>query len=219
MRPLVLPALLGAVALLALVVGPRFGALPASPADDIAPLAEPARIEAPGGATSVRTTLAMAPYHVLGGTRSDILSSLRRNGPQVDGGLFFGLTTTEIQYRFAYQEAPGACETRDARVDLSVTIRLPEWQAPRDAPYELRRDWLRFAAALRRHEEGHRDLAIEGAHRLQQALTGVRAATCDQAAALAGQRAERLQIEAGAQHRAYDERTGHGESEGAVWNG
>lgn len=168
-------------------------------------------------ATPVRAAVRVEPYRVTGHSVESLLASLRDGGPRVDGDIFFGLTSTTLAYRFAYRERAGLCETTDARVDLDVTITIPEWQSTPSAPYELRRDWQRFAQALRRHEERHRDLAVEHAHAVRRAVDGLRAPTCDAVAGLAARRAEQAQAVAEAAHRAYDASTGHGESEGAVW--
>lgn len=215
MRLVLLPALFGLAALSAVLIAPRDRVLPA-PSSTVAAGGVEA-VETPDRSAAVRTRIDVSPYPVTGHSVETLLASLRDHGPQVEGGLFFGLTATEVQYRFGYRSTPGGCETVNASVDLAVTLTLPEWRAPGSAPYELRRDWQRFAAALRRHEEGHRDRAVAYAHRLQRAVEGLRAPTCDAAAARASQQAQRLQIEAEAEHRLYDEATGHGETEGAVW--
>lgn len=217
MRLVLLPAVFGLAVLTAVLVAPRVAPAPISTL--AAGGVDATEAEAADGTSSVRTTVAVEPYAVTGGTPEAILSSLRQSGPQVDGGLFFGLTTTEVQYRFGYVRTAGACETADARVDMRVVIALPEWRPTADAPYDLRRDWNRFAAALRRHEEGHRDRAVAYAHRLQRSMVGLRAPTCDGAATLAARQAQRLQTEAEAEHRQYDQTTNHGETEGAVWPG
>ena len=167
--------------------------------------------------TPVRADVRTVPYRVTGHSVETLLASLRDGGPRVGGDIFFGLTSTSLSYRFGYRERAGLCETTGARVDLDVTITLPEWQSTPAAPYELRRDWQRFSQALRRHEERHRDLAVEHAHAVRRAVDGLRAPTCDAVAALAAQRAAQAQTVAEAAHRAYDASTGHGESEGAVW--
>lgn len=218
-RLVLLPAFLG-VAVLGGTLASKLGA--------DAPSAPDAQIVAAGGvergtpddasgATPVRASVRTVPYRVTGHSVESLLASLRDGGPRVDGGIFFGLTATSLSYRFAYRERAGLCETTDARVDLDVTITLPEWQATPSAPYELRRDWQRFVQALRRHEDRHRDLAVEHAHAVRRAVDGLRAPTCDAVAALAAQRAEQAQAVAEVAHRAYDASTGHGESEGAIW--
>lgn len=222
MRLLLVPALLGLAVALGVTAAHLAGAPDGAKAPAVAET--PPEVHAPmaarhhaGGASPVRSTVRIQPYAVTGHSVETLLSSLREHGPVVEGGVFFGLTATEIGYRFGYRQTAGSCETVDARVDILVSITLPEWQSPPGAPYELKRDWQRFAAALRRHEERHRDLALEGAYALQRAIQGLRAPTCDAAAALAARQAERLQIEAEARHRQYDDATGHGETEGALW--
>lgn len=175
------------------------------------------RLSSESNRPAVNADVRVTPYTVRGHDAASLLESLRASGPRVDGNIFFGLTTTSLQYRYATHARPGRCETSDARVDLVVTITLPEWTRPAGAPFELTRDWSRFAAALRRHEEQHRDLAIEQAHALRRAVDGLSAPTCDAVADLAASRARLVQDAAEVAHRAYDARTGHGETEGAVW--
>ncbi len=217
-RLALLPAFLG-VAVLGGTLVSKLG--PEPPSDDV-------EIVAAGGVdsssavdeasdTPVRAAVRTSPYRVTGHSVESLLASLREAGPRVHGDIFFGLTSTSLSYRFGYRERAGLCETTNARVDLDVTITLPEWQSTPSAPYELRRDWQRFSQALRRHEERHRDLAVEHAHAVRRAVDGLRAPTCDAVAALAAQRAEQAQGVAEAAHRAYDASTGHGESEGAIW--
>ena len=165
----------------------------------------------------VTVTVEQRAYAVHGRTEDEILSSLRASGPNLDGGVFFGLTVAENEYRFRYRVTSGFCETVDARVTVQVSVTVPAWQPPTGAPAELRRQWARFDRALRGHEYGHRDLAIAGANRLHAAVQGVRAPTCDEAADRAGQLAARVQIETEARHREYDEETDHGATQGASW--
>jgi len=216
-RLVLLPAVLG-VAILGGTVASKLGRATDAPTTEVVAGGGVDGSAADKGANlPVRATVQTAPYRVTGHSMESLLDALRAGGPRVDGDIFFGLTSTSLSYRFAYRERAGLCETTDARVELDVTITLPEWQAPPSAPFELRRDWQRFAQALRRHEERHRDLAIEHAHTLRRAVEGLRAPTCDAVAALAADRAERAQAAAEAAHASYDRVTGHGESEGAVW--
>ncbi len=217
-RLVMLPALLG-VAVLGGTLASRVAGGDPSPAHVVAGGGADTSADAPLAPREppVRATVQTAPYRVTGHSTESLLEALRAGGPRVDGDIFFGLTSTSLAYRVGYIERAGLCETTDARVEIDVTITLPEWQAPPSSPYELRRDWQRFAQALRRHEERHRDLAIEHAHALRRAVDGLRAPTCDAVAALATERAQRSQALAEAAHRAYDASTGHGESEGALW--
>ena len=156
-------------------------------------------------------------YRVQGATDHDILASLRELGPRSGGQTFFGLTVTELEYRYYKVTEPAACRIEDVEVDLVVRITLPEWQPPRDAEPLLRSAWSRFSTALLGHENGHRDLAVQGAEAVRASLEGLRTASCDTADQEARRVAERVRVETEAAHRDFDHTTGHGRTQGAVW--
>ena len=178
------------------------------------PPAHPAGGGLPGGAfvdESMRT------YPVRGETEREILASLRANGPSTNGQSFFGLTASESSYHLQPRMQRATCVAEDARVELAVTITLPSWDAPDDAPYKLKRDWARFETALKRHEDGHRDIAVQGAEAIRDALRGFRRASCREVQFEARQRADRIALETEEAHNRYDEQTDHGRTQGAQW--
>ena len=181
-----------------------------------APVSSGGGVEA-GPARPVRAYGTEVPYRVMGASEAAILASMVQVAPREGDKTFFGLTTTELSFRYARSQQAGACTLRDVRVDLAVTTVLPQWTHPPDAPDALTRDWARFEAALRRHEDRHRVLAEAGAEAVRAELDGLTAATCAEADAEARRRAERVGIETEAAQRRYDDETGHGESEGASW--
>ena len=180
-----------------------------------------ARVTVAGGGTvaepAVRTITRAAPYAVAGGDAQALLVSMVQHAPHSDGDVFFGLTTTELSFRYGHRTVAEGCALANVRVDLLVTTALPEWTPPADAPYDLRRDWTRFAAALARHEAQHRTIGEDGASAVQRDLDGLTAPTCAMADAEARRLAERAGIETEAAHRRYDDETGHGRTQGATW--
>ncbi|HEX8298184.1 MAG TPA: DUF922 domain-containing protein [Rubricoccaceae bacterium] len=168
-------------------------------------------------ARPVRTHISEAPYAVTGATEEAITASMVQAAPSEGTERFFGLTTTELAFRYHRTQTAGGCALRDVRVDLAVTVALPRWTRPPEAPYALARDWSRFETALRRHEDHHRELAEAGAEAVRAELDGLAAPTCAEADAEARRRAERAGIENEAAHRRYDDETGHGQTQGASW--
>lgn len=156
-------------------------------------------------------------YVVEGATESEILASLRSNGPQAGGESFFGLTASESSFQMQPRMDGSSCVADDVRVDLKVTITLPEWEPAGDAPYELQRDWSRFSTALRRHEDGHRQIAADGAESTRSALQGLRRASCGDVEFEARQRAQSIAERTEAEHNRYDDETDHGRTQGAQW--
>ena len=181
-----------------------------------APVSSGGGVEA-GPARPVRTHVAAAPYAVAGASEAAVLASMAQAAPREGDETFFGLTTTELSFRYARAQEAGVCALRDVRVDLAVTVVLPRWTRPAGAPSTLARDWARFEAALARHEDRHRVLAEAGAEAVRAGLDGLTAATCADADAEARRRAERVGIETEAAQRRYDDETSHGQSQGAAW--
>lgn len=156
-------------------------------------------------------------YPVRGATEAEILETMRSTGPQAGGERFFGLTASESSFRMQPRMDGPSCVAEDARIELAVTITLPEWEPSPDAAYELRRDWTRFATALKRHEDEHRRIAEEGAEATRAALKGLRRASCQDVEFEARQRAERIAERTEAAHNRYDDETDHGRTQGAQW--
>ena len=165
----------------------------------------------------VRTRVEERTYAVTGARADEILASMAAAAPRTDGETFFGLTVTELSFRYVHRAEADSCRLHDVQVTLDVSVALPAWTPAPDAPYALRRDWARFDGSLRRHEDHHRVLAERGAERIRAEMDGLAAPTCAGVDAEARRRAERLRIETDAAHRRYDDETGHGRTQGAVW--
>ena len=221
MRPFVFSALffaLGAVAYAAFTGRPSA----AGPVETLAPGGVVMRVSDARRASlparpPVQTRVGTVTYPVEGATETALLRSLLARGPRTDGGVFFGLTTAETDLHYRTVPSAAGCALADVAVDLEVTVTLPDWEPPPDAPPALRRDWGRFLDALRRHEDGHRRIAVEGAEVLHAAVAGLRRPTCEAATADGRRRVARFQVEAAAAHRRFDDETGHGRTQGAVW--
>lgn len=232
MRPLLALLSMVALGLLTSVVQMRLAgeppgtARPVGPAD--APLsknagaaslsAEPlSPTQAGGAAGGVRVADAVERYAVEGTSEAELLASLVADGPRIGSETFFGLTVTQLSFRFWRQSEGDRCALRNVAVDLSVTTTLPAWTPPPEAAADLRRDWTRFETALARHEAHHRTMAVAWAGRVRVEIEGIDGPTCFAAEAEARRRVDRLRIEADAEHRRYDAETGHGLTEGATW--
>ena len=171
----------------------------------------------PAAEPVVRTALAVEPYAVGGQTVAEVHRAMAAAAPTADGTTYFGMTASQIDVRFRTVEDTDGCRLGDVEVDLDVTMTLPEWAPDGPTDYAVRRDWARFAAALRRHEDGHRRRAEAGAQAVAAALAGVRAATCAEADAEGQRRVRAAQDRTAAGQQRYDDQTDHGRTEGAAW--
>ncbi|MEM1055936.1 MAG: DUF922 domain-containing protein [Bacteroidota bacterium] len=213
MRTLLFSVLALSVAALTLV-GVR-SSLPGEPGDGFL---DP--VEAPGGATEAKpvySIIDIESYEVTGTTQGEVLASLRELGPKSGQRDFFGMTETEMSYRYWKTPGDDGCRLEQIRLDLHVVITLPTWEPPRGTPYELKRDWARFETALRRHEDGHREIAEWGAREVYHALRSLRTPTCDTIDDAGREIAQRLRETSELRQAAFDRQTGHGRTQGAVW--
>lgn len=156
-------------------------------------------------------------YEVHGRTERDILNGMMRHGPVWNGERYFGLTRTDVRYTYWKTPYATRCDLTDIQVYLEVTTTLPRWQARAGIPYQLERAWRTFDYSLRRHEQGHKQLAIEEAEMIKRTLAGLRTSSCDQIDAQARSQSSRIRATYQNMHEEYDRRTGHGRTQGATW--
>lgn len=186
----------------------------------LAGVGETERSAVGGGVESARpvyTITDLRTYEVTGRTEDEILASLRANGPRSGDRSFFGLTETEMEFRYWKVPSETGCALERIRLDLHVVFTLPRWEPGRETPYALRRDWARFESALRRHEDQHRAIAERNARAVYHALRDLRAPSCEAIDERARQLAERIRADGEREQYAFDRRTRHGGTQGALW--
>jgi predicted secreted Zn-dependent protease len=101
------------------------------------------------------------------------------------------------------------CTAADVRVFVELTVHVPRWRAPPDAPAASVGNWQRYVRALSEHEQGHVDRILAIVARMPEVLAEQ---GCD-GVDVRGREALDVIREANA---AYDEATGSGALQGAV---
>jgi predicted secreted Zn-dependent protease len=161
----------------------------------------------------VAETVETIHYDIAGRNEGELAGQMRLLGP--DG--FFGRLDHGLGYRYGYVWDGRVCALSEVEISLELTFRYPRWTNPDQARRRVREAWDRFYAALVVHEEGHAEIAREGAQDLAEALAGLPARDdCDRLRADIAQTARET---IGAMHEAqrrYDAETGHGQTQGAV---
>jgi predicted secreted Zn-dependent protease len=146
-------------------------------------------------------------YPVSGTTPATLLASIARRGP----GRFAAETTYAIAYGYTKTRIGGRCAATSVLVELTVEFLYPRWTDAGRAPAATRAYWRATIARLRRHEDGHRDLAERTARDMMRALASIRPrATCTALARAVRLRAGRIGARGDAAQRRYDARTRHG---------
>lgn len=156
-------------------------------------------------------------YAVTGTTMATVTRSLRENGPVVDGRRVFGRHRWNVSWRYRSVPTATHCTLTDVRVSLMSRILLPEWSDRDAADPELVRAWGEFLEGLRTHELGHRALAYRAAAEIERELRRHTAPGCEFIGRNANDRGDFIVSRYRAAQDRYDEETGRGRTQGAVW--
>lgn len=118
-----------------------------------------------------------ASYDVFGTTPEDIHASLTANLPKYDGRRVLGSHSYWISYSYTTRAKSLRC-TADVKFTVQSTTTLPKWKDRDKADSSVRAQWDVFMAALTRHEDGHRAIAIKKVDLMQRRMTALEPMTC-----------------------------------------
>lgn len=137
----------------------------------------------------VRVTI--EEYVVDGRTGAELMAEIRRKGPR-HGIMTRAMAQTRYGLAFDLDAAPrrGQCRVLRAEVRLDITYHYPRLARPLSPAMQKR--WQAFLAGVRRHEEGHGDLARRMAAEVERALLRMAEPGGREACAIIRQKAPRL---------------------------
>lgn len=161
-------------------------------------------------------------YTIEGTDAQELLQAMRAHPDAPDSqqtrGDFFSATVWELQLvETSLLTGDGIC-TAGGLVNVTITTTYPQWEpGPETAPQLVAR-WEQFTSALREHEGGHIQIAINGAYALQAEVERLAAeSTCAEFSSALREAHRRAVEQTSAAHALYDEQTGHGLTQNAVW--
>ena len=157
---------------------------------------------------------------IVGGNEDALSAALKQIGAtNASGDRFTASTRWQLRWNFRVEQHPGAnCELASAKTELDIHMTLPRWIPPKNASPVLIKRWHTFADALRKHEDGHRDIAMEAAR-----IVADRAAAVppERDCAALEQRLQRVADDTLHEYRdkesSYDVTTLHGQTQGATF--
>jgi predicted secreted Zn-dependent protease len=162
-------------------------------------------------AAEVKTSSAYSYYDVYGGTISELATDLAAKGPKD----YTGLTASAYNMQWKTRWNGRTCRIVEVVVAVASQILLPRWRPPADAPRALIESWSRSLDALRVHERGHRDIAIQGAQTIDQAVALLPAMkACAKLEKAAKRTAEIVIEDTRRRQERYDRVTDHGRAQG-----
>jgi predicted secreted Zn-dependent protease len=127
--------------------------------------------------TSVTEQPIGVSYDVFGTTPAEVRASLAANLPKLDGRRVLGSHSYWISYSYKTRSRAFRC-TADPRFIVQSTTVLPRWKDREQADSSLRAQWDVFMAALTRHENGHRAIAIRKVDLMQRRMASLEPTTC-----------------------------------------
>jgi predicted secreted Zn-dependent protease len=160
----------------------------------------------------------MVHYEVDGATAEAIRAELNRLGPigRIEKRRFDAHTLWNVKWTYRYRNVGSDCAIARVTVTVDVTITLPRLKPNAVRPAEVTRAFEDFAKALLAHEEGHAQIGIEAARRIETEIQGIKPhPTCDALGRAANALGDSLVKEANQKDVEYDARTQHGRSQGA----
>ena len=155
-------------------------------------------------------------YPVTGSTLGQIHQSLRQARVTRNNTKWDAVTEWNISWRFSLTDSSGACRVDTSSIQTTIALTLPRWTAPTNATTATREEWRRYVTALAQHELGHAQLA-------QLAAAGVRKKMSEPPDLSCAELKSRLNADCNTvvenfkkRDQEYDERTRHGETQGAA---
>jgi predicted secreted Zn-dependent protease len=170
--------------------------------------------------SKIKVTREQNLYRITGKTEKELRQQMNVLGPpdEETGKIFDARTDWEIKWYFYYDNSGGQCKIDRTEVSLSLTYTYPEWNPPANASQALVQKWKAYLKKLALHEEGHGSLSEEGAQIIYDTIMAMPpSATCDALGEATNAAAQEKIDELKQQQKDYDEETGHGQTQGAVF--
>ena len=150
-------------------------------------------------------TPAIVYYKINGSTETDLAKEIQSKGPEG----YAGYTNWYIRWGW-----PGfdreECDLTKAWITAKVSLTMPSWVPPADAPEDLIQNWNRFSQALNVHEQGHVNNVVKALPLLQKAIQNSDCITADSAANQVLDKLRGWDVQ-------FDDKTDHGRTQGAVF--
>lgn len=156
-------------------------------------------------------------YTVEGKTADEVVASMRAQTPvKLSATRWWAAWTGwNVGWTYRYRQTNAGCVAHSIEVMVDIEITLPDWKPRTRVPEVLTRQWKRYAAAVRDHEDGHAQLAKDAGREIARMIQSTRTPTCDSFERLVDEAGNRRLVQLRADNQAFDRRTDHGRLTGA----
>ena len=159
-------------------------------------------------------------YRDVGGATEDQLVASLKSVAQADekGHRFAGDTHWQLRWDFHVESSGDECRVASVSTEVDIHTTLIRWNPPLSAKPALIKRWNTFAAALRKHEDGHRDIAVAAAREVGDRVGKVPPASdCAKLKQALQQTADGVVRDYRDKESRYDTTTMHGRAQGATF--
>ena len=137
------------------------------------------------------------------------LSLNSRNGYSAD-------TKWSINTGYRFKNTNFGCQLDDSKIELKIIYTMPEWSNKNESSTELQELWDTWYKDLLKHEENHGFHGRQAYNEIKQNLyVSHNANNCAQLTTNLKVLVDRILFKYSQEDKYYDERTNHGETEGA----
>ena len=157
-------------------------------------------------------------YYIDGASATVLAAQLDQNGPVgSDGKHYAGRTRWDIQWKFRHEQKGTACSMTDVAIAVGIAQTMPKWRGEEKGAAGLKALWTKFAEALQRHEDGHKEHGMRAAKEIEAAVLAVKpASNCEDLELAANTVAQAVLTKYQALDEDYDRKTDHGRNRGAT---
>ena len=150
--------------------------------------------------------------------RKDLEEQIFQTTPiRYNGKKFAGLTQWRVSWKFNYQKINKGCRIDRVSSNLAVTYTMPRISQQYKINAKVRNSFDAYYATLLKHEEGHKDRALEAAKEIEQKLLSIGTFnSCKRLGEFANQKAYKIIEKYKDINREYDRQTNHGRTQGAA---
>jgi predicted secreted Zn-dependent protease len=172
-----------------------------------------AAVGTPLAAAASTERVATTTYRVYGTTEAEIRTSLDARRP----GDYDARTQWFVDWSYTSAVRNSRCVVATSKVHTRINFTYPNWVAPTAATEEVRTAWTRYMSRLRVHEAGHATNGRITARRIAATLRATTATNCTALDRALNSAITRHFSAGNALDSAYDRRTRHGATQGAIF--
>ena len=158
-------------------------------------------------------------YEIYGETAEALRHAMNVQGiVWKNGNTYDAFTSWNVSWAFERRFGRKGCTIESVRTVVKVTHRFPKWKDISYAPLDLQDKWNAYMKALKEHEDGHKDIAVQAAREIEVFLVDLAPfSSCEDLTIRANASAMQILEKYKKQEEAYDEATRFGVTQGAAF--